>query len=126
MSDPKKHHYLPQFYLRNFAISPQNGKYPHIWACRCVLRVQRMVSIDQRLIEGPITLVIGGRAMALTTSHPWTSAGERKMYEIVMAEVPLEVVEELFTSDDICIQYFLGEPIRLTEAEVANVRALSP
>jgi len=67
-----------------------------------------MVSIDQRLIEGPITLVIGGRAMALTTSHPWTSAGERKMYEIVMAEVPLEVVEELFTSDDICIQYFLG------------------
>jgi hypothetical protein len=34
MSDPKKHHFLPQFYLRNFAISPQTSKYPHIWACK--------------------------------------------------------------------------------------------
>ena len=31
MSTPKKHHFLPQFYLEHFQIHPQKGKYPHIW-----------------------------------------------------------------------------------------------
>lgn len=31
MTIPKKHHYLPQFYLDRFKISPQEGKYPHIY-----------------------------------------------------------------------------------------------
>ncbi|MHC4462221.1 MAG: DUF4238 domain-containing protein [Planctomycetota bacterium] len=31
MITPKKHHYLPQFYLEHFKISPQGGKYPHIY-----------------------------------------------------------------------------------------------
>lgn len=31
MSIPRKHHYLPQFYLEGFKISPQKGKKPHIW-----------------------------------------------------------------------------------------------
>jgi len=31
MSTPRKHHYLPQFYLEAFKIHPQNGKEPHIW-----------------------------------------------------------------------------------------------
>jgi hypothetical protein len=28
---PKKHHYLPQFYLEGFKITPQPSKIPHIW-----------------------------------------------------------------------------------------------
>lgn len=31
MSTPRKHHYLPQFYLEVFKIHPQKGKKPHIW-----------------------------------------------------------------------------------------------
>ncbi|TLD40043.1 MAG: hypothetical protein JETT_3697 [Candidatus Jettenia ecosi] len=31
MSQPKKHHYLPQFYLEFFKCSPQTGKYPQIY-----------------------------------------------------------------------------------------------
>ncbi len=31
MSTPRKHHYLPQFYLEGFRILPQKGKKPHIW-----------------------------------------------------------------------------------------------
>jgi len=31
MSTPRKHHYLPQFYLEGFKIEPQTGKKPHIW-----------------------------------------------------------------------------------------------
>lgn len=31
MSTPRKHHYLPQFYLEGFKIDPQKGKKPHIW-----------------------------------------------------------------------------------------------
>ncbi len=31
MSVPRKHHYLPQFYLDGFKILPQRGKKPHIW-----------------------------------------------------------------------------------------------
>lgn len=31
MSTPRKHHYLPQFYLEGFKILPQNGKKAHIW-----------------------------------------------------------------------------------------------
>lgn len=31
MSTPRKHHYLPQFYLEGFKIEPQQGKKPHIW-----------------------------------------------------------------------------------------------
>lgn len=31
MSVPRKHHYLPQFYLEGFKIEPQQGKKPHIW-----------------------------------------------------------------------------------------------
>lgn len=31
MTTPKKHHYLPQFYLERFKIIPQEGKYPHIY-----------------------------------------------------------------------------------------------
>ena len=31
MSTPRKHHYLPQFYLEGFKIEPQRGKKPHIW-----------------------------------------------------------------------------------------------
>lgn len=30
MSEPKKHHFLPQFYLENFKIRPQRTKYPQI------------------------------------------------------------------------------------------------
>ncbi len=30
MSTPRKHHYLPQFYLEGFKIEPQRGKNPHI------------------------------------------------------------------------------------------------
>lgn len=30
MSNPRKHHYLPQFYLEGFKELPQKGKYPHI------------------------------------------------------------------------------------------------
>ena len=30
MSEPKKHHFLPQFYLRNFKINPQMKKHPHV------------------------------------------------------------------------------------------------
>lgn len=31
MSTPRKHHYLPQFYLEGFKVEPQKGKKPHIW-----------------------------------------------------------------------------------------------
>lgn len=31
MSIPRKHHYLPQFYLEGFKVEPQKGKKPHIW-----------------------------------------------------------------------------------------------
>lgn len=31
MSTPRKHHYLPQFYLEGFKIAPQTGKKPHMW-----------------------------------------------------------------------------------------------
>ncbi len=31
MSTPRKHHYLPQFYLEGFKIEPQTGKKAHIW-----------------------------------------------------------------------------------------------
>ncbi len=31
MNAPRKHHYLPQFYLESFKIKPQEGKKPHIW-----------------------------------------------------------------------------------------------
>lgn len=31
MSVPRKHHYLPQFYLEGFRIEPQQGKKAHIW-----------------------------------------------------------------------------------------------
>jgi hypothetical protein len=31
MATPKKHHYLPQFYLERFKIIPQKGKCPHIY-----------------------------------------------------------------------------------------------
>jgi len=31
MSIPRKHHYLPQFYLEGFKIEPQKGKKSHIW-----------------------------------------------------------------------------------------------
>lgn len=31
MTEPKKHHFLPQFYLEQFKINPQLGKYPQIW-----------------------------------------------------------------------------------------------
>jgi hypothetical protein len=31
MNIPKKHHFLPQFYLEFFKIVPQTGKYAHIW-----------------------------------------------------------------------------------------------
>ena len=31
MKEPKKHHFLPQFYLKRFKIVPQSGKYSHIW-----------------------------------------------------------------------------------------------
>jgi len=31
MYEPKKHHYLPQFYLDRFKIIPQQGKYAHIY-----------------------------------------------------------------------------------------------
>lgn len=31
MSTPRKHHYLPQFYLEGFKVDPQKGKKPHIW-----------------------------------------------------------------------------------------------
>ena len=31
MIEPKKHHFLPQFYLRNFKINPQMKKHPHVF-----------------------------------------------------------------------------------------------
>ncbi|MCW8827617.1 MAG: DUF4238 domain-containing protein [Gammaproteobacteria bacterium] len=31
MSTPRKHHYLPQFYLDGFKVEPQKGKNAHIW-----------------------------------------------------------------------------------------------
>lgn len=31
MSVPRKHHYLPQFYLEGFKIEPQESNKPHIW-----------------------------------------------------------------------------------------------
>jgi hypothetical protein len=31
MNEPKKHHFLPQFYLRAFEILPRKGKVPHLW-----------------------------------------------------------------------------------------------
>jgi hypothetical protein len=31
MSTPRKHHYLPQFYLDGFKLEPQKGKNAHIW-----------------------------------------------------------------------------------------------
>lgn len=31
MSKPRKHHFLPQFYLEGFKIPEQKGKYSHIW-----------------------------------------------------------------------------------------------
>lgn len=31
MSTPRKHHFLPQFYLEGFKIPKQKGKYSHIW-----------------------------------------------------------------------------------------------
>ncbi len=31
MSIPRKHHYLPRFYLEGFRIEPQKGKKSHIW-----------------------------------------------------------------------------------------------
>ncbi|MEE9214949.1 MAG: DUF4238 domain-containing protein [Thermodesulfobacteriota bacterium] len=31
MSTPRKHHFLPQFYLEGFKIPEQKGKYSHIW-----------------------------------------------------------------------------------------------
>lgn len=31
MSTPRKHHYLPQFYLEGFKIMPRKGKISHIW-----------------------------------------------------------------------------------------------
>lgn len=31
MTKPKKHHYLPEFYLKRFQIVPQKGKYAHIY-----------------------------------------------------------------------------------------------
>ena len=31
MNAPRKHHYLPQFYLEGFKVEPQKGKKPHIW-----------------------------------------------------------------------------------------------
>jgi hypothetical protein len=31
MSAPRKHHYLPQFYLEAFKVDPQSGSKPHIW-----------------------------------------------------------------------------------------------
>ncbi|MDP2602809.1 MAG: DUF4238 domain-containing protein [Deltaproteobacteria bacterium] len=31
MNTPRKHHYLPQFYLGGFKLLPQKGKKPHIW-----------------------------------------------------------------------------------------------
>jgi hypothetical protein len=34
MTTPKKHHFLPQFYLRGFRIQPQASKFPHIWMIR--------------------------------------------------------------------------------------------
>ena len=31
MNTPRKHHYLPQFYLEGFKNEPQEGRKPHIW-----------------------------------------------------------------------------------------------
>lgn len=31
MNTPRKHHYLPQFYLEGFKVEPQKGKKSHIW-----------------------------------------------------------------------------------------------
>ena len=31
MNEPKKHHFLPQFYLKNFKITPQMTKYAHVF-----------------------------------------------------------------------------------------------
>jgi len=31
MTTPKKHHFLPQFYLEQFKVVPQSGKYSKIW-----------------------------------------------------------------------------------------------
>ena len=46
MSEPKKHHYLPQFYLEKFKISPQTTKYPRVFVIE--------KSIEPRSFPAPI------------------------------------------------------------------------
>ena len=46
MNEPKKHHFLPQFYLRNFKIDPQMKKHPHVFVIE--------KSIEPRSFAAPI------------------------------------------------------------------------
>ena len=46
MNEPKKHHFLPQFYLRNFKINPQMKKHPHVFVIE--------KSIEPRSFAAPI------------------------------------------------------------------------
>ena len=46
MNEPKKHHFLPQFYLRNFKIIPQKTKYSRIFVIE--------KSIESRTFAAPI------------------------------------------------------------------------
>jgi hypothetical protein len=40
MSTPRKHHFLPQFYLEGFKITEQKGKYSHIWQLEKAVNVK--------------------------------------------------------------------------------------
>ena len=46
MRDPKKHHFLPQFYLNNFKVNPQRTKYPRVFVTE--------KSIEPRSFASPI------------------------------------------------------------------------
>ena len=46
MNEPKKHHFLPQFYLGNFKINPQMKKHPHVFVIE--------KSIEPRSFAAPI------------------------------------------------------------------------
>ncbi|MFA5251745.1 MAG: DUF4238 domain-containing protein [Phycisphaerae bacterium] len=45
MSDPKKHHFLPQFYLKQFKVISQSGKYSQIW------QVEKTASLNPKKVS---------------------------------------------------------------------------
>jgi len=80
---------------------------------------------DWRFMDGPIKRAIGGRAMTLEAARPSRDVVYGGVTETLNAAVPPEVVEELFASDDIQIQYW-REPSRLTKEGISYLRKLSP